>query len=322
MNYEHPELRDRLAAEYVLGTLHGGARRRFSTLLRSSPALQQAVEQWQERLMPMAEALTGPPPAADLWRNIEAKIQGQAGASAASSTSTSNVSASAPLTTTAPATTVSQPNTAVTPAGDSASHSSSSGSRDRSGYGNAGRPDSTSKSSRGTSRGSAADGASFAEWLSRLFGIRPWPALAMGVCLGIGAMLVVPLMKTSPTTVAQLPESYAGFLQNSKGQTQLLVSSLRHGSIVDIKVLQPQTLAADQRLVLWAIPSAASGGGAPFALGEIVASGKGRLTLSGTSEQLLSKVSELAVSLETRGATLPATPNQPFLLRGPCGKFW
>ena len=32
MNYEQAELLDRLAAEYVLGTLRGAARRRFARL--------------------------------------------------------------------------------------------------------------------------------------------------------------------------------------------------------------------------------------------------------------------------------------------------
>ena len=41
MNYTRPELADRLASEYVLGTLQGRARRRFEALLPAHPALQQ-----------------------------------------------------------------------------------------------------------------------------------------------------------------------------------------------------------------------------------------------------------------------------------------
>ncbi len=61
MNYARPELRDRLAAEYVLGTLHGGARRRFQRLLQQQPELRDAVEFWQRELMPMAASAIDPP---------------------------------------------------------------------------------------------------------------------------------------------------------------------------------------------------------------------------------------------------------------------
>ena len=43
MNYRRPELCDRLAAEYVLGTLHGRARARMQQLLRDDLLLQARV---------------------------------------------------------------------------------------------------------------------------------------------------------------------------------------------------------------------------------------------------------------------------------------
>ena len=50
MNYDRPELLDRLAAEYVLGTLRGGARSRFDRLQRQLPAARSAVAGWEARL--------------------------------------------------------------------------------------------------------------------------------------------------------------------------------------------------------------------------------------------------------------------------------
>ena len=43
MDYSRPELADRLAAEYVAGTLRGAARRRFEALLPAHPQLRAAV---------------------------------------------------------------------------------------------------------------------------------------------------------------------------------------------------------------------------------------------------------------------------------------
>jgi len=68
------ELLDRLAAEYVLGTLRGRARQRFEGWMRDDAALRRTVHEWEERLAPLAEAVAPVRPPRRLWRNIEARI--------------------------------------------------------------------------------------------------------------------------------------------------------------------------------------------------------------------------------------------------------
>ena len=68
---ERPELMDRLAASYALGTLRGGARRRFETLARSSPTLRVTAHVWQERLMSITELQQSETPSANVWKRIE-----------------------------------------------------------------------------------------------------------------------------------------------------------------------------------------------------------------------------------------------------------
>ena len=74
MNYRHPELQDRLAAEYVLGGLRAGARQRFITLMRDDAGLRRAVTEWEDRLLPLAMALPPETPPAHVWQAIAARI--------------------------------------------------------------------------------------------------------------------------------------------------------------------------------------------------------------------------------------------------------
>ena len=80
MNYQRPELRDALASEYVLGTLHGPARRRFQQLLKADPQLQAAVDFWQRQLLPMAAPLAVAEPPPRLWAGIAARVAPSGGA--------------------------------------------------------------------------------------------------------------------------------------------------------------------------------------------------------------------------------------------------
>lgn len=74
MNYLQPERLDRLAREYALGTLHGGARRRFERLLRHSGAAMLAVGVWQERLAALAESVPAMQPSETVWKGLEQRL--------------------------------------------------------------------------------------------------------------------------------------------------------------------------------------------------------------------------------------------------------
>src|SRR5688572_944268 len=76
MKYDHPELLDRLAAEYVLGTMTARTRRRFRAIQRASPAAQRAVEAWERRLSPLAQSVPPVAPSAATWAAIERRTGG------------------------------------------------------------------------------------------------------------------------------------------------------------------------------------------------------------------------------------------------------
>ncbi len=78
MDYGRARLADRLAAEYVAGTLRGPARRRFAALLPAHPGLRAAVRAWEARLMPLTTVLPGEAPPARVWQRIQARLDGPA----------------------------------------------------------------------------------------------------------------------------------------------------------------------------------------------------------------------------------------------------
>ena len=79
MNWRNnPQLQERLAAEYALGTLRGRARQCLERWMRENAALSRAVAEWQARLAPLALAVRPLPPPARVWRAIEARLPGAA----------------------------------------------------------------------------------------------------------------------------------------------------------------------------------------------------------------------------------------------------
>jgi anti-sigma-K factor RskA len=74
MKTANRELLDRLAAEYVLGTLRYRARRRFERWLLS-PQVGALVKAWEERLEGLEPRLEPVAPPATVWQGIEEKLQ-------------------------------------------------------------------------------------------------------------------------------------------------------------------------------------------------------------------------------------------------------
>jgi anti-sigma-K factor RskA len=78
LNLRDPERADALAGEYVLGTLRGRARQRFERVVRTDRIVADAVRGWEERLLPLAEALPPIAPPSRVWAAILARIRSAA----------------------------------------------------------------------------------------------------------------------------------------------------------------------------------------------------------------------------------------------------
>jgi anti-sigma-K factor RskA len=247
VNYRRPELRERLASEYVLGTLHGRARRRFQQLLRDDWELRDRVAFWERELTPMAAPLSMPAPPDKVWHAIAARV--------------------------APAGRASQ----ATPVG--------------------GLP----------------------RWM-RWFELRTLGAVTAGLFVGVAATLVGPSLVGSGADrigESQLPESYVGVLATPARRTGLIVSSRRHGTLMDVKQVQPAEVPSGKTLFLWAIEA----DGKARAIGPVPQGAFVQVALPDTSERLFASAAELALSVEA-GGSAPAQPSGPFVYRGLCGKLW
>ncbi|HSW17565.1 MAG TPA: anti-sigma factor [Ramlibacter sp.] len=90
----NPQLAERLAAAYALGTLRGGARRRFEKMAWRNPALRAQALVWQERFAAMTE-LQPQTPSPNVWKRIELALDDErASARRASEASTPRASGS------------------------------------------------------------------------------------------------------------------------------------------------------------------------------------------------------------------------------------
>jgi len=75
MKYENAKLRRMLAAEYVLGTLRGPARRRFERLARADATLRAEQHFWEARLNLLASRVKPVAPAPTVWIALPRRIQ-------------------------------------------------------------------------------------------------------------------------------------------------------------------------------------------------------------------------------------------------------
>ncbi len=243
MKYTHPELLEHLTSSYVLGTLTGGARRRFERLLRDRADVRGLVTQWETRLGQLAVSVPKQQPSPQLWQAIAARTQPEA----------------------------------------------------------------------------AASSARWMGWLKPAgFG---FGGLAAGVIAASVLFASVPGLFISSDQAAmrsgeKLPQSYVGLLTDAQGHGKLLVSSLRHGKTMTVKVIGPITPPASGTLMLWTVPAS----GPAIALGPVPLTGSAVSMLPDTSEKLLSQVSKLVVTLETNPA--PAAPSAALVFSGNCAKLW
>jgi anti-sigma-K factor RskA len=74
----NPELIDRLAAEYVLGTLRGAARRRFERWRATSADVEGRCGYWEQQLLPLLAAVVPVEPAPHVWARIRTRLVGEA----------------------------------------------------------------------------------------------------------------------------------------------------------------------------------------------------------------------------------------------------
>ncbi|GGF69858.1 anti-sigma factor [Alteromonas lipolytica] len=74
MNYKNETLRNALAAEYVLGTLRGGARRRYQKLMMESQLITETTWMWEQYLNGLGQQIPPIEPPPRVWQAIEKQL--------------------------------------------------------------------------------------------------------------------------------------------------------------------------------------------------------------------------------------------------------
>lgn len=74
MNYLAEQTRHALAAEYVIGTMRGLARKRFQRLIMQYPQIREATYQWEEHFNNLGAQLKPIAPDPKVWQRIEQRL--------------------------------------------------------------------------------------------------------------------------------------------------------------------------------------------------------------------------------------------------------
>jgi anti-sigma-K factor RskA len=93
--HRYPDLVDRLAGEYALGVLRGGARKRFETLASRDGRVREAIESWQARIGAMTELAPSVAAPGSVWEGVERRLGLSAAAHPSHATQAANVPARA-----------------------------------------------------------------------------------------------------------------------------------------------------------------------------------------------------------------------------------
>jgi anti-sigma-K factor RskA len=91
--HRYPDLIDRLAGEYALGVLRGGARKRFEALANRDRSVREAIESWQARIGAMTELAPSVAAPATVWQGVERRLELAGAASAAHGSQAANAPA-------------------------------------------------------------------------------------------------------------------------------------------------------------------------------------------------------------------------------------
>ena len=297
--YQSARAVDELAAQYVLGTLQGGARRRFAAVAAQRPEVAARVQDWEARLHRLAHALPAAKPSPALWQRmaLQAGLPADAAAadprnavqagSAGSTESTTSEVPAAPQVPVVPG---------LTPAAVAPTHAQP-----------ARRPPAVPGLLQRLQRG-----------LQALLSPVPAGALAFGLVAGLSIPTVMQGLKP-PAELGDtsVPASYIGVLATPNGRQGLIVASLRQGRSVDLKQVTPVQPGPGQTLFLWTLD--AKGQARP--VGAIPAGAFVQAPLADVAEKVFAQAVELGVTLEAVGSA-PATPSGPWVYRGLCGKVW
>ncbi|MEK9713829.1 MAG: anti-sigma factor [Thalassolituus sp.] len=74
MNYLNDERLDALAADYVMGTMEGRARRRFVRLMQTYQKVRERVWHWEQLLAPMNARIEDQMPPERVWQEISRRV--------------------------------------------------------------------------------------------------------------------------------------------------------------------------------------------------------------------------------------------------------